>query len=48
MIKWVFFQYHTDKSQLDRCNGSLCITKQLELNSENPETPPMHQLSINP
>lgn len=47
MIKWVFFsQYHTDKSQLDCCNGGLCITTQLELNSENPATLSTHQLSI--
>lgn len=47
MIKCVFFsQYHTDKSQLDCCNGGLCITTQLELNSENPATLSTHQLSI--
>lgn len=47
MIKWVFFsQYHADKSQLDCCNGGLCITTQLELNSENPATLSTHQLSI--
>lgn len=47
MIKWFFFsQYHTDKSQLDCCNGGLCITTQLELNSENPATLSTHQLSI--
>lgn len=45
--KMVFFsQYHTDKSQLDCCNGGLCITTQLELNSENPATLSTHQLSI--
>lgn len=47
MIKWFFFpQYHTDKSQLDCCNGGLCITTRLELNSENPATLSTHQLSI--
>lgn len=47
MIKWGFFsQYHADKSQLDCCNGGLCITTQLELNSENPATLSTHQLSI--
>lgn len=47
MIKCFFFsQYHTDKSQLDCCNGGLCITTQLELNSENPATLSTHQLSI--
>lgn len=47
MIKCFFSsQYHTDKSQLDCCNGGLCITTQLELNSENPATLSTHQLSI--